>query len=532
MFPKKISSYLIPHTSYPVDSMPLRIQLTYFLFLILAAAFCSGAYAQKKAESRPKHNVLFIFVDDLRPELGCYGSRDVRSPNIDRLASNAVIFTKQFVTVPTCGPSRACLLTGMRPRTAVELSNDVLELKLEANVERQVPETFVDLLRMKGYYTVGIGKISHSPDGYIYKYREPKGKNRELPRSWNEMLLNAGKWGTGWNAFFGYADGSNRNDLVNQVKPYEDADVDDEGYPDGLTASLAVEKLKQLHQKNQPFFLGVGFFKPHLPFNAPRKYWDLYDPSAISLTPSPGTPYEVNKASLHESGEFNTGYRLGDEKASLAKPLTDAYARKLRHAYYAGISYVDAQVGKVLAALRELGLEKNTIVVLWGDHGWHLGDNRVWGKHTLSEWALRSPLIIKAPGISKAAVCDKVVSSIDVYPTITELCGFAMPVKTDGRSLVPLLKDPGSKHWKNNAYSYFNKGISVRTGDYRITKYFRKEMPDVELYDHKTDPYENNNIAASHPGIVTRLLPVLEKGNTGLYNFPRAKAPHTSGTPQ
>jgi arylsulfatase A-like enzyme len=332
------------------------------------------------------------------------------------------------------------------------------------------------------------------------------------------MLLNAGKWGTGWNAFFGYSDGSNRNERKNQVKPYEAADVTDEGYPDGLTAALAVQKLQELAGKKSPFFLGVGFFKPHLPFNSPKKYWDMYDESKIGLTPSPDIPKNVNLASLHESAEFNNGYKLGDENASLSKPVTDAYAKKLRHAYYAAISYSDAQVGKVLTALKKLGLEKNTIIVLWGDHGWHLGDDRVWGKHTIFDWALRSPLIIKVPGMQKGKVSNRIVSSIDIYPTLMELCGVKTPNNIDGKSFAILLKDPNNRDWKNVAYSYFKKGISLRTDNYRLTKYYRTEMPNVELYDHKTDPYENKNISAMYPKITDSLLPVLEKGNTGLYN--------------
>lgn len=473
---------------------------------------------QKQPTRKPeKYNVLFIFVDDLRPELGCYGANYIHSPNIDKLAAGGVMFTRQFVAVPTCGASRACLLTGKRPRTVDELSNDVLEIKQKANIPLGRPETLIDNLRLNGYYTVGIGKISHSADGYIYGYREPKSNNRELPNSWNEMLFNAGKWGTGWNAFFGYADGSNRNERNNQVKPYEAADVPDDGYPDGLTADLAVKKLKELSQKKQPFFLGVGFFKPHLPFNAPKKYWDRYDEDSITLTTSPDIPQNVNIASLHESAEFNNGYRLGDENASLSTPVSDAYARKLRHAYYATVSYSDAQIGKLLTALKKSGLDRNTIVILWGDHGWHLGDDRVWGKHTLFEWALRSPLIIRVPGMQKGAVSTGVVSSIDIYPTLMELCGVKIPPDIDGKSLVPLLKDPGSKNWDNVAYSYFKKGISLRTSDYRLTKYYRTAMPAIELYDHNADPYENTNIAEVHPEITNRLLMLLEEGDSGLY---------------
>jgi iduronate 2-sulfatase len=495
------------------------------LLLLLFATLFSGSYKNDLSNiSKPvkqRYNVLFIFVDDLRPELGCYGNTIVHSPNIDVLAQQATVFKNQFVTVPTCGPSRACLLTGLRPLTATDLSNDVLEIKKTENIKTS-PESFVENLRLNGYYTVGIGKISHSPDGHIYKYLQPKRKDMELPNSWNEMLLDPGKWGTGWNAFFGYANGTNRNELKGETKPYEGAEVDDESYPDGLTASLAIKKLKELSVKNQPFFLGVGFFKPHLPFNAPKKYWDLYDESKIPLTPSPNIPNNVNPASLHESGEFN-GYKPGDEKASLSKPISDAYSRKLKHAYYACVSYIDAQIGKVFTELKQLGLDKNTIIVVWGDHGWHLGDDRVWGKHTIFEWALRSPLIIKVPGKKQGTSCDKIVSSIDIYPTLMELCSIKMPYKTDGKSIVPLIETPDKNNWNNVAYSYYRNGITVRTEQYRFTKYFRKDEPTEELYDHHKDSYENNNIAAKHPDVVKRLLPVWKKGDTGLYTRPGVK---------
>lgn len=485
-------------------------------FAVAAVLFISSSYKTvRKIKSKPQnYNVLFIFVDDLRPDLGCYGNKIIHTPNMDRLAAQGTVFKNQFVTVPTCGPSRASLLTGMRPRVLSDISNDVLEIRQKKNIHT-TPESFVHHLRNNGYYTIGIGKISHSPDGHIYKYLQPKSNVAELPLSWNEMLFDPGKWGTGWNAFFGYADGSNRNAVKGEVKPYEGANVDDEGYPDGLTAKLAVKKLGELSKRDQPFFLGVGFFKPHLPFNSPKKYWDMYDESTIPLTPSPNIPQNTSTASLHESGEFNA-YKKGEEKASLAKPVSDAYARKLKHAYYAAVSYSDAQVGKVLAELKRLDLDKNTIIVLWGDHGWHLGDDRVWGKHTITEWALRSPLIVKAPGMATGASCDKIISSVDVYPTLIQLCNIKMPHQTDGKSFVPLLKNAGT-NWNNVAYSYYRNGISMRTDRYRLTKYFRKEEPATELYDHQSDPYENKNVAKETPGIIKGLITLWEKGDTGLY---------------
>ncbi len=497
--------------------MNIAFSRSFLLLLLITLGSHRSFLPDKKQAIKKGYNVLFIAIDDLRPDLGCYGNAIVQSPHIDRLAEEATIFTNHFVTVPTCGPSRMSLLTGRWPRSAEDLSNDVLELR-KAKGSSSRPESFVENLRLSGYYTVGIGKISHAPDGYIYKYGEPKGKEMELPRSWNEMLFDPGTWGTGWNAFFGYADGSNRNSLKGASKPYEAATVSDAGYPDGLTTALAISKLKELRKRAEPFFLGVGFFKPHLPFNAPKKYWDLYDQAVVPLSPAPGLPANVHLSSLQESGEFNS-YKLGEEKAGLAKPLSDAYARKLRHGYYASISYIDAQVGALIRSLKQLGLYENTIVVVWGDHGWHLGDNRVWGKHTIREWSLRSPLIIKVPG-KAAGASSQIVSSVDIYPTLMELCGVSMRQPTDGKSLVRLLGKKATTYWENVAYSYYRNGITLRTARYRLTKYFRKDTPVTELYDHSLDPYEQTNIAAQHPEVVEQLMPLWEKGNTGLYKNP------------
>ena len=489
--------------------------MKYSPYFQIATAFttCSFMAGASGTPTKQKPNLLFICVDDLRPELGCYGNPHIKSPNIDRLASQGVVFTNHFAQVPTCGASRCCLLTGMLPRTPGHLSNDACRQFISGKPETDQPETFIHHLKRNGYYTVGIGKISHYVDGLLYEYTEPVGKEYELPHSWNEMLFNPGKWGTGWNAFFGYADGENRQSRKKQVKPYEMADVEDTGYPDGLIAEQALEKLDQLAKKDQPFFLAVGFFKPHLPFNAPKKYWDLYDESKIPLSPNPFIPENVNKASLHNSSEFN-GYELGDEKASLKGPVSDAYARKLRHAYFACISYTDAQVGKLLNELEKLHLAKNTVVVIWGDHGWHLGDQLVWGKHTIFERALKSTLIVKVPGVTHGGSISKVVSTVDIYPTVVEICKLKMPHETDGKSLIPLLKgrDDGRE---DVSFGYFNKGISMRTDKYRLTRYFRKEEPTIELYDHLTDPNETKNIAATHPELVNSLMKEWEKGNTG-----------------
>ncbi len=491
-------------------------KITYPLVVSVSCLIsCAGPVRSDKVHAPKTPNVLFISIDDLRPELGCYGMDYIKSPNIDRLAESGSVFANHYVQVPTCGASRYSLLTGMLPVTTRHLGNAAIEHFMSGEEESESPETFIHHLRRNGYYTVGIGKISHSADGLLYGYSEPTSDVYELPYSWDELLFDSGKWGTGWNAFFGYADGENRQSMNHQVKPYEMADVDDLGYPDGLITELALEKIAELAKNGQPFFMGVGYFKPHLPFNAPKKYWDLYDRNDIPLSPNPFKPKHVHDASLQNSGEFNS-YRAGEERASLDGPVSDEYARTLRHAYVACISYIDAQVGKLLDKLEEMGMADNTIVVIWGDHGWHLGDHLVWGKHTLFERALKSALVINVPGTTRGETIKKVVSSTDIYPTMIDLCGLEMPHQTDGMSLIPLLKDSEAP-WEEAAFGYFRNGISLRTERYRLTKYFRNQQPVVELYDHTVDPYETVNVAAEHPAVVERLWPLWEKGNTGLY---------------
>lgn len=495
-------------------------QKTYLIALLLVGITVVYTLSNTpvQAADPPGMNVLFIAVDDLRPELEIYGNQMIKAPAMDKLAKESVVFKSHYVQVPTCGASRASMLTGLLPQTTGHLQNSAIEQFLSDQPEGEIPETFVHHLKRNGYTTVGIGKISHSADGLLYGYEEsPEGARLELPYSWDEMLFDAGKWGNGWNAFFGYADGSNRQSRNKQVKPYEKADVSDQGYPDGLTADLATVKLQELAGNKEPFFLGVGFFKPHLPFTAPKKYWDLYEEDEIPIASFPGIPRNVNVASLQNSGEFNQ-YELGEEKAGIDHQLSDGYAKKLRHAYYASVSYVDAQIGKVLDELERLGLADNTIVVLWGDHGWHLGDHRVWGKHTLFEKALRAPLILKVPGISPKVIDEnQLVSSIDLYPTLMELCGVKTEFPLDGQSLVRLAKEGKDEDRRNVSFSYFNQGISMRTDRYRLSQYFREQEPLIELYDHQSDPHESINIAGENPELVTQLMKLFEQGNTGLY---------------
>lgn len=496
---------------------PPHFLLELCLFTIGSVLLSSSTFRDNDIKNK-KPNVLFIFVDDLRPELGSYGKKFAKTPHMDKLSSRAVVFHNHYVSVPTCGASRASLLTGRLPRKLEDLSNNVFETRLldhtmQHNVE---PESFIEQFRRNGYKTVGIGKISHAADGFIYKYMEGKSNQPELPRSWDELVFDPGIWKTGWNAFFGYADGSNRNALNGMVKPYEAADVGDEGYPDGLTASLAVEKLKELSSQGKPFFLGVGFFKPHLPFNAPQKYWDLYDPAEIPTSPFTDIPEGMNLKSLHQSTEFNS-YKKGEEKGALEKSVSEAYAMKIRHAYMASVSYVDAQIGKVLDALQGAGFDKNTIVVLWGDHGWHLGDDRVWGKHTLTEWSLKSPLIISLPNQTKTIIRSEVVGTIDIYPTLMNLTEIDLPGSLDGKTLLPLMNMKKNTQWDQRAWGYFNQGVTMRTARYRVTKYLRNGRTEVELYDHAVDPFETKNRAKDDPELAASMLKELESKNIGLF---------------
>lgn len=452
-----------------------------------------------------KPNVLFIAIDDLRPELGSYGEEHMVTPNLDRLAAQGRLFKHHYVQVPTCGASRYALLTGRYPQQPAALGNNAFALapKTAPTTAYSLPMLF----KQNGYETVSLGKITHSPDGLkgddkkVERVNEP-----ELPFSWSTLWGPAGPWQDSWSAFFGYAGGKTRDRKTTPA--FEHVDVPDNGYPDGLTTEETIRQLNRL--KDRPFFLAVGFFKPHLPFNAPKKYWDLYDSAKLPAITSKEAPTGVNpKISLHKGGELFGQYAFSGTKY----PDADAArAADLRHAYFAAVSYSDAQVGKVLAELDRLGLSKNTIVVVWGDHGWHLGDNGVWGKHTLHERALRSALIIRTPDMkAPGKTTDAVVETVDLFPSLAELADLTAPRNLSGHSIVPLLKNPDST-WPNSAHSFWrnsgNTGQSIRTDRYRLTRWINdktKEIAQVELYDHQTDPLETRNLAASKPAIVEKL---------------------------
>lgn len=472
------------------------------------AALCAAEEANAKSK---QPNVLFICIDDLRSEIGCYNTQAI-SPNLDNFASQSSLFTNHFVTVPTSGASRASMLTGLMPREEIDIKNDASAYRFKSDVETETPETMFHLLRRNGYYTVAMGKISHSTSGMHTFIEDGEAVVKPMLKfSWDELHFDTGKF----DKTYSYAGGYNRDDKDKQVKPYECLDVEDEAYIDGLTANLAIENLRKLAKNDdQPFCLAVGFIKPHLPFNAPKKYWDMYDENEISISEYPEIP--INGGPISKSGEFNS-YQSGDELVTningCVSRLSDEYARKLRHGYFACISYVDAQVGKVLNELEELGLADDTIIVVWGDHGWHLGDHRVWGKHTILEPSLRSTLIVKTPGQKRGVVNNRIVSSLDIYPTLMDLCGVKFTNEVHGDSFTKILSNPKDKSWKDIAVSFWWSDITLRTPNYRFTSNVQNGFET--LYKLADREYESENIIQNHPDIVKQLRPILKAQSVG-----------------
>jgi len=459
---------------------------------------------------RGRHNVLLICVDDLRPQLGCFGCDFMVTPNIDRLADEGRLFTHHYVQSAVCGPSRCSMLTG-QPQHSWDCWKKARSLKAEP--ER--PVSVAHLFRRAGYRTVCIGKVSHQPGGVM----DPEQTVHQVPFSWDKAFAPVGPWRTPWRAFFSYAGGKAYNKVIRMEKdeprlPYECTDVPDTGYADGLNAEAAVAELRSLAEGDAPFFLAVGFYKPHLPFNAPKKHWDLYNPDTIALAENAFPPKHVDAAvSLHRSFELTTHYDWPAGEGN----VPEEKARLLRHAYYACTSYVDAQIGTVLDEARRLGLMDRTVVCLWSDHGWHLGEHGMWGKQTNFEVAVRSPLILAAPGLQdRGRRAHGLVETVDLVPTLADLCGLAPPDGLAGTSLVPLLENadgPG----KAEACSFHPRGNlmgrTLRTLRYRLVHWTNRkgETAQVELYDHAIDPDENTNVAGRYPKLVDRLLAQLKR---------------------
>ena len=483
------------------------------ILLLLSVFF--NAPAQKK-------NVLFIAVDDLKPKIGAFGDKLAITPNIDKLASQGYVFLNAYTQQAVCGPSRSSMLTGWRPdRTKV------WNLKTLIRDKNPNVVTLPQYFKKNGYTVLGTGKIF-----------DPRSVNKQYDEiSWSEPYIFPHQLDTYANQppKLGYYQSPEYLKLYKRVtdsliktgmkpdkidgymrkhyKPStEKTDVPDNAYEDGAIALDAINKLDKLAKSGKPFMLMVGFKRPHLPFVAPTKYWNLYKDEDIPLAPWQKHAINGPGVAYHTNGELRSYTDIPDYVVDKSGHISKEKQKELVHGYYAATSYVDAQIGKVLAALEEKGLAQNTIIVLWGDHGWHLGDHGLWAKHTNFEQATRLPLIIYSPE-KKHGKTSKPVETLDIYPTICELAGIPKEPTLQGKSLVPLLDGKKMKlkyavsQWP--AYRKINgMGYTIRTKRYRYTEWYKnyrstqprngKTPSETELYDYKKDPLESRNLVNNH----------------------------------
>jgi len=419
-----------------------------------AASLASGCFAAPAHDHRP--NVLFIAIDDLNDWTGCLGGHpDVKTPNIDRLAARGVLFTHAYCSAPACNPSRASLLTGILPSTS--------GVYLNPQPWRPVMPKAVTLQQhfmAHGYHVVGAGKVFHG------RYNDPASWHDYLPKGGDPLPPNRPCNGIKGTAHFDWG-------------PLDVADKDMNDYK---MVSYGVEYLGKRHDR--PFFLAVGIFKPHLPWYVPRKYFEMYPPERIHLP-------EVNDHDLDDVPPL--GRRMARPEGDHRKVVEHHQWRRAVQGYLASISFCDAMVGRLLDAFLASRYADNTIVVLWGDHGWHLGEKLHWRKFALWEEATHAPLLFAAPGVTPAgARCDRTVSFIDIYPTLIELCGLSPRKELEGVSLVPLLKDPKAPWDRPALTTYGRNNHTIRSERWR---YIRYRDGSEELYDHTKDPLEWTNLA-------------------------------------
>ena len=422
------------------------------------------------------------------------------TPHIDALAKAGRAFHRHYVQAPTCGASRYALLTGTYgPAGNGALFQRASQIQKDSDA---VPPSLPAMFRKNGYTTVSVGKVSHHPGGRGGPDWDDK-LQLEMPRSWDRHLLPFGDWQhpRGW--MHGLANGEIRI-KAGEMDVLQATEGGDEIYPDGNSINEALNQIELLADDEKPFFLAVGILRPHLPFGAPKLYHDLYIEAEFPPVPHPLKP--TRRTTWHGSGEFMKYNRWGHNPNS-----DEAFALVVRKAYAACVSYADAQVGKLIAKLMETNLQQNTIVVLWGDHGWHLGEHAIWGKHALFEESLRSPLIVVTPKAKRPGVhSDSIVETIDVYPTLCELAGIAVPEFLDGKSLSSHLKKPQQPN--REAISYAGRARTIRTNRYRMILH---SDGYVELYDHTSSAGESINVASSKPEVVEQLQQWL-KGKLGL----------------
>ncbi len=449
-----------------------------------------------------KPNVLFIAVDDLRPDLGCYGNKVAKSPNIDRIAARGTVFHRAYVQQAVCSPSRTAMMTGLRPDTT-----RVWDLETHFRVAQPDCITLPQHFKANGYHTAALSKVYHAglEDGRSWNepHWYPKGRAVDTdPVDWTKQIVTRHDVNTEEFSAPLEASPDRKNGKSAKKGPsFEVSPKSDDQLPDGATAAEAVKRLHALKSKGQPFFLAVGFLKPHLPFVAPKKYWDLYDPNTIPLPAINHLPKGAPEFAGHNNSELHNypGVPKGE-------PIPAEFAKTLRHGYYACISYTDAQIGKVLDALDREGLADNTIIVLWGDHGWQLGDHGLWHKHTNFELATRAPLLISVPKQKTAGQqCGAPVEFVDVYPTLADLCGLPKPAGLPGSSLKPFIENPAAPMAKVAISQYPRSagsagavmGYSIRNERWRATFWRERagsKIVATELYDEKNDPAETVSV--------------------------------------
>jgi iduronate 2-sulfatase len=456
-------------------------------------------------------NVLIILVDDLKPNLGCYGDPLAKTPNIDRLAASGMRFEMAYCNQSVCAPSRNNLLLGSR-------STSIGIYGLGRHFRDVLPNavTMPQYFSKNGWKSASFGKVLHTGHG-----------NHDDPHSWDvpayldkvvEYLLPESTEGGQLTREEAYFTNQKLDRIGSLPKGYawENADVDDDGYADGRIAKKVIERL-QFHQNEpeKPFFIMAGFVKPHLPFTAPKKYWDMHDPNAFPLASDQNDPEAAPGFAGKRGGEI-----VNYAPLTVANLKETAVQRQLLHGYYAAASFADAQIGKVLDALDRYGFSDNTMVVLWGDHGWHLGDHGYWTKHTNYEQANRIPIIFRVPGMTEpGSVTRQLAETVDIFPTLADLAGLPRPQgpqPIDGTSLVPVLKNSEASV-RDHAYHAYPRGPrmgrAIRTNRYRLVEWKRpgadQEEAVFEVYDYQEDPGETRNLAASRPELLAQLKLIL-----------------------
>ena len=468
--------------------------------LPLLAFLCLTSLANAVSESKP--NVLFIAVDDMRPELGCYGNKIIKTPNIDRLAARGIVFNKAYCQQAVCSPSRTAILTGLRPD-----ETKVWDLETHFRVAQPDCITLPQHFKTNGYHCAAISKLYHVgfEDGRSWSepHWYPRGRAVDTdPADWRKQIITNHDTNVQEYSSQQGGGGPRKNGKAGKGPAYEVSPKPDEQLPDGAAAVEAVKRISSLKSTGKPFFLAVGFLKPHLPFVAPKKYWDLYDPSTIPVPTTDKLPEGSPEFAGHNNSELHSYADVPSEN-----PIPATFAKTLRHGYYACISYTDAQIGKLLDALDKEGLASNTIIVLWGDHGWQLGDHGLWQKHTNFEIATRAPLLISMPGSKTAGgKCETPVEFVDVYPTLADVCGLPIPNGLGGKSLKALMENPTGPSQGRVAISQYPRkapegpvmGYSIRNDRYRATFWRERNGAKIvatELYDEQNDPAETVNLA-------------------------------------